>query len=135
MAISIFDENTPHDGTEFFPFDDSRSGAIKRAALEGTIERTPMNTQDIDAFRQGIEITTEAHRMRGLGAKVWAGNIKGYTQIRTLGQALTFTEDENSIIWEELPVFDPVAFIQMGENYPRPIIFNEGPPAKQRNKN
>jgi hypothetical protein len=131
MAVSIFDENAPHDGTEFFPFDDSRSAATKRAGQESSVSRDPMDTRGFDAFRQGVEITTEPYRFAGPGPKIWAGNIKGYSKVRTIGQSVSFTDFENSIAWEELPRFNPVSFIQLGDAYPRPIVFNEGP---QQNK-
>lgn len=129
MSVSIFDENTPQDGLEFVPYNESPVKAVQvvTASLSGT-----MDTREIDSFRQGVELTTAAHRYKGLGAKIWAGNIKGYTIIRTLGQALSFTEYKNDKRFNDLLVrFNPVSYIQLGENYPYPLIFNEGP---QQNK-
>ena len=129
MSVSIFDENTPQDGLEFTPYNESPVKAVPviTASMSGA-----MDTREIDAFRQGVEISSEAHRFKGLGAKIWAGNIKGYTIIRTLGQALSFTEYKNDKKFNDLLVkFNPVAYIELGENYPYPLIFNEGP---QQNK-
>lgn len=132
MAVSIFDENAPHDGSTFTPFDESKAGKIQRAAVESTItDRLGINTTGIDEFRQGIELTTQTHRLKGLGAKIWAGNTEGYVTIRTFGQALPFAEYEGSIAFEELPKFNPVGYMQNGPAYPLPIIFNDGP---QQNK-
>lgn len=132
MSTIILDENSPHDGTIFKPFDESRDAAIKKAASSSKAPATPsIDTSAIDEFRQGVEITTEIHRLKGLGAKLWAGNIEGYTNVITIGQSLPFAEFEGSIIFEELPEFDPVAYIKLGPYYPLPIIFNEGP---QQNK-
>lgn len=132
MATALFDENLPHAGTEFFPFDDSRASAIRSAGQQSSIvQNERMSTVEIDQYRQGVEITSEAYRHLGAGPKIWAGNIHGYTQIRTHGQAVSFVEYENSRVWEEFPRFNPVSYVQLGENYPRPIVFNEGP---QQNK-
>jgi hypothetical protein len=134
MAVSIFDENTPQDGLEFEPFNEAESSAQQRiayTALSSSLTGA-MDTREIDAFRQGVEISTEAHRFKGFGAKIWSGNIKGYTIIRTLGQALSFTEYKNDKRFNDLLIkFDPVAFIELGEEYPYPLVFNEGP---QQNK-
>lgn len=129
MSVSIFDENTPQDGLEFRPYNETPEKAVVllSASLSGA-----MDTKDIDQYRQGIEITSETHRFKGVGAKIWSGNIKGYTQIRTLGQALSFTEYKNEKKFNDLLVkFNPVSYIELGENYPYPLIFNEGP---QQNK-
>lgn len=132
MATALFDENIPHDGTEFFPFDDSRHSAVTKAAQSSYTTLNPrMSTSEIDQYRQGVEINTEKYRHLGTGPKIWAGNILGYTQVRTIGQAVSFTEYENSKIWEEFPRFNPVSYIEMGVNYPTPIDFNDGP---QQNK-
>lgn len=132
MAVSIFDENAPHDGSVFTPFDESKAGKIQRAAAETTTAvRNGINTRGVDEFRQGIELTTQAHRLKGLGAKIWAGNTEGFVTIRTFGQAPSFSEYEGSIAFEELPKFNPVGYIQSGPAYPLPIIFNNGP---QQNK-
>lgn len=129
MSVSIFDENTPQDGLEFAPYNESPVKAVQvlTASMSGA-----MDTREIDSFRQGVELSTEAYRFKGLGAKIWAGNIKGYTIIRTLGQALSFTEYKNDKRFNDLLVrFNPVSYIELGENYPYPLIFNEGP---QQNK-
>ena len=128
MAVSIFDENTPHDKSEFTPFDESRAGAIQRAAYDSTItDRKGTDTSAIDSFRQGIELTSQAYRFKGLGAKIWAGNVEGYTTVRTFGQSPSFTDFEGTIAFEELPRFDPVSYLILGPGYPLPIVFNEGP--------
>lgn len=129
MAVSIFDENTPQDGLEFKPFNESPVKAVQIT----TVTRTgSMDTTEIDAFRQGVEISSETYRFKGLGAKIWAGNIKGYTSIKTIGQSVSFTEYKNDKKFNDLLVkFNPVSYIELGENYPYPLIFNEGP---QQNK-
>lgn len=128
MAVSIFDENTPHEGSEYFPFDDSRHSSIQKAVRDTSLAtENGIGTQEIDEFRQGIEITTQKYRSLGTGNKFWAGNILGYTKVTTYGQALSFTEYENDKKFYELPRFDPVYYIEAGLAYPRPIVFNEGP--------
>jgi hypothetical protein len=127
MAVSIIDENTPHDSIEYLPFDDSRSGSVKKAASESHIVNLrPIDTTAIDHLRQGIEVTTYAHQFKG-AFNLWAGNIKGFVRIHTLGQPVSFTEEENSKIWKEDDIFDPINFIVLGQNYPLPIILNDAP--------
>jgi len=127
MAVSIIDEDTPHDSIEYIPFDDSRSGAVKKAAAESAaVDLNPIDTTAIDHLRQGIEVTTQAHRFKG-AFNLWAGNINGFVRIHTLGQPVSFTEDENSKIWGEDEIFDPIRFIVLGQDYPLPIILNDAP--------
>ncbi len=128
MAVSIFDENTPHDGTEYVAYDDSRQDFFTRASEATALASgsTPIDTTEIDIFRQGVEITTQAYRFEGPGAKIWSGNIKGFTQVRTLGQAVSWTEDQNSKAFTDQQVFNPLEYVD-NEDYPSPIVFNDGP--------
>lgn len=135
MAVAIFDENTELDGSQFEPFDDSRSSRKRIAALT-TISASltgAIDTRGIDQFRQGVEISSEAYRFGSVGPKIWAGNIKGYTSVKTIGQAVSFTEYRNDKSFSDIMIkFDPVVYIRLGAvNYPYPIVFNDGPQANK----
>jgi len=86
----------------------------------------PSDLAEINAFRQGVSISTEAYRLQGAGPKIWAGNIKGYTSVRTIGQTPSFTEVQNSKIYKDQQIFDPVGYVE-DDAYPLPIVMNDGP--------
>jgi len=131
MAVSIFDENIMDFATEFTPFDDSNDARVNRAATQTVLATSSIDTREYDAFRQGINISTETYRFKGSGAKIWAGNIHGYTTVRTFGQTISFTEFFNNKSFYDRPDFDPTLYLELGPNYPKPIEFNDGP---QQNK-
>jgi hypothetical protein len=129
MSVIVIDENTSQDSSEFKPFNEGPKEILQ---VSNVVLSGGMDTKDVDGLRQGIEISTEAHRFKGFGGKIWAGNIKGYTAIKTLGQAVSFTEYKNDKRFNDLLVkFNPVSYIELGEQYPFPLVFNEGP---QQNK-
>lgn len=109
--------------TEFTPFDDSQQVIY----IPTTADTGGSDTQLIDAYRQGVEIRTNRQRFFSTQPKIWAGDFDHAVTFNAIGQARSFTEFENSPIWEDLPEFDPVDFIEMGSNYPLPIVFNNGP--------
>lgn len=86
-----------------------------------------IDTHEIDQFRQGVEIRTNHQRFIGNQPKIWSGNLEHTVDVTTIGQARSFVEFDNSLLFGDLPEFDPVAYIQMGPSYPLPIIFNDGP--------
>lgn len=109
--------------TEFTPFDDSRQIVY----FSTNTDTGGSDTSEIDAYRQGVEIRTNRHRFYSTQPKIWAGDINHHINVTTIGQARSFTEYKNSLLYQDLPEFDPVAYIVLGLNYPLPIIFNEGP--------
>lgn len=130
MAVSIIDENEYFDSSEYKPFNESNT-ENKRIAVLTTISATlagAMNTSEIDNFRQGVEISTQLYRYKGFGPKIWAGNINGFTSVKTIGQAVSFTEHYNDKKFNDLlTIFNPVAYINLSRSYPMPLIFNDGP--------
>jgi hypothetical protein len=109
--------------SEFTPFDDSQ-----QVIYIPTDEDTGgISTLEIDPFRQGVEIKTNKQRFISTQPKIWAGSLEHTVEVNAIGQARSFTEFENSPIWSDLPEFDPVSYIELGEDYPLPIVFNEGP--------
>lgn len=114
--------------TQFTPFDDSQQIVYipTTSATGGT------NTNEIDPFRQGVEIKTSRQLYSGNQPKFWSGNLDHEIDDTTpFGQARSFVEYEDSLIWEEFPEFSPVAYVELGINYPLPVVFNEGPQAEE----
>lgn len=108
---------------EFTPFNDSPGpGYVATDEDTGGID-----TREIDAFRQGVEIRTNHQRFAGMQPKLWAGDTSHAVNTNTFGQARSFVEFENSLLFQDLPIFDPVAYLNLGADYPLPIVFNNGP--------
>lgn len=109
--------------TEFTPFDDSQQVIY----IPTDSDTGGSNTLEIDPYRQGVEIKTNRQRFFSTQPKIWSGDFDHIVEFNAIGQARSFTEFENSPVFEDLPEFDPVSYIVLGENYPLPIVFNDGP--------
>jgi hypothetical protein len=128
MGVSIVNENSFDFSEEFVPFDDSGKAREAQMVADTSLATTnSIDTQTYDQYRQGISLKTEKHLVQGFGAKIWSGNIKGYTRVRTYGQTLPFTEFQNNKSFYDRPKFDSTRYLQMGADYPKPIMFNDGP--------
>jgi hypothetical protein len=118
-------------------FDDSR-----------TIQRAPKPTGSGSAFpydhlRQGVEINVTKHLYVGTQPKLWAGAnnfndidvvtdvVTHQVNVVTYGQALGFIQFEGSSSFKDLPKFDPTSYITLGDDYPLPIVLNDGPMQQQ----
>lgn len=110
----------------FTPFDDTQ-----------TPRRDPAPTGDgydtsaIDFYRQGVEITTNRVRFIGIQPKLWSGELDGATNVTTYGQFVGYVDSDVRGLggkFDDLPKFNPVAYITMGNSYPGPIDLNNGPP-------
>jgi hypothetical protein len=109
--------------TQFTPFNDSPEPVyIPTDDTTGGID-----TREIDAYRQGVEIRTNHQRFIGNQPKIWAGSLDHVVSTTTIGQARSFVEYENSLLFEDLPEFSPVSYIELGFDYPLPIVLNDGP--------
>jgi hypothetical protein len=110
----------------FTPFDDTQT---PRRDPESTADG--YDTSAIDFYRQGVEISTNRVRFLGAQPKIWSGEIDGSTNITTYGQFVGYVDcDANGLSgkFEDLPKFNPVAFISQGDSYPGPIELNDGTP-------
>lgn len=136
--MATIDENQNFAGTEFFPFNDTDpfAGIILQTfnssgAVTSVSSSRGYDTSEIDRFRQGVEIKTSRHVFESVQGKIWAGNLNHFVSVRTIGQARSFTEFENTPIFDDQTrKFDPVLYIEaqlFGVQYPFPIIFNNGP--------
>lgn len=110
--------------TEFTPFDDSQQ-VIYTPTTSST---GGIDTSGIDQFRQGVEIKTNSQRFLSTQPKIWSGDFHHYVTYSPIGQARSFTEYENSRVWEDLPEFSPVLYIELGSSYPQPVVFNDDSP-------
>ena len=108
---------------QYFPFDDSyQISYVPTDSNTGGSE-----TELIDRFRQGSELKTNRQRFMGMQPKIWSGDLDHVVNVTTVGQARSYTEFENSKLFEDLPIYNAVSYIVLGPNYPLPIVFNEGP--------
>lgn len=109
----------------FSPFDDTQTHVRPPQPTESGYD-----TSGWDLYRQGIEIKTDKFRFMGSQPKVWSGETTGFTTTVTYGQN-PGTIEGNAIglgsMFEDLPEFNPVAYLTLGVSYPLPIIFNDGP--------
>ncbi len=128
MAVSILNENAALDATEFTPFDDSSKARESQMATSLILTKSSsIDTSTYDRFRQGIELSTDLYVVKGVGSKIWAGNINGYTKVQTYGQTLPFTEYFNSSSFVDKAKLSAETYVQQGSTYPRPIWLNDGP--------
>jgi len=125
MAIFTM-ENDALDAAQFTAFNDTTGPRIAQAIVSFVSGKQGIDTSEYDSLRQGVSIRTNRHRFNGTQAKMWAGNLNHFVLVRTIGQIRSFTEFEDSPIFEDFPKFDPVQFVQ-DVNYPVPITFNNGP--------
>lgn len=115
-------------GTGFTPFDDTQSENQYVMAAVSKQTKSGMDTTAFDAWRQGVELTQSKFVYGSSQPKFWVGNTKGFGKLLTYGQARSWTEYENTTVFDDLVIpFNPVMFIEMGDQYPVPIYFNDGP--------
>lgn len=110
---------------KYTPFDDTQSSLRSGASVEAGY-----STSGWDLYRQGIEISTDRFRFMGSQPKFWSGNTTGYTDVVTYGQNPGFIDSNVTgleSMYQDMPKFNPAAYIQLGVAYPLPIIFNDGP--------
>jgi hypothetical protein len=126
--MAVLTENENIDTNVFTPFNDSNPfhGFVNPNPILSNSLSRGYDTREIDLYRQGIELRTSKHVYGSTQPKLWSGNLEHIIIIRTIGQARSFTEYENSPVFEEKPRFNPVQYIE-DDNYPLPITFNEGP--------
>lgn len=136
--MATIDENQNFAGTEFFPFNDADPFAgislqtfNSNGAVTSVSASRGYDTSLIDRFRQGVELRTPRHVYESVQGKIWAGNLNHFVLVRTIGQARSFTEFENTPVFDDTTrKFDPVLYIESqlyDVGYPYPIIFNDGP--------
>lgn len=109
----------------YTPFDDTQRHTRPPAPT-----RSGYATSGWDLYRQGTEITTDHFRFMGSQPKFWSGQTSGFSAVVTYGQN-PGSIDGNTLglesKFEDLPEFNPVAYLTLGVAYPLPITFNDGP--------
>lgn len=121
------------------PFDDTQSRKYKLPTTSSQgIGQSGINLSLIDNYRQGVEITLSKHVYDSNQPKLWGGRVEHDGRINhqintfTYGQAVSFTEFFGTNRYNDnLRTFNPVTFIELGNEYPYPIIYNDGPQAQQ----
>lgn len=114
----------------FVPFDDNQTPPQINHPTGSSKQN--YDTSTFDKFRQGVEMTLPQHLLGSSEPKLWDGNpdLSHQREDITYGQAQDFVEGNPfglGAAFEDLPEFNPVAFIVLGPNYPLPIVFNDGP--------
>ena len=120
-------------GLRYTAFDDTQSELyIDIVSIQGQT-KDGMNTKPIDAYRQGIELTSTSYLYNSTQPKIWTGNTYGLVNINTIGLARSWTEYSNTeIVNDQIIEFNPVQYILQGQTtYPYPIYFNNGPQQKE----
>jgi len=123
--IATITENDNLPIGEFTPFNDTDGPRIQQAVQEFGATQG-YDTTVIDRFRQGVSLRMPRHLYQSIQPKIWGGRLDHQIRVITIGQARSFTQFENSGIFEEQPEFNPVWYIE-DPNYPLPIVFNNGP--------
>lgn len=119
-------------GLEYTPFDDSGQGRLNYIVAISQQSGSVYNTKKYDAYRQGVEINTPNQLYKGNQPKIWSGNLKHHIKLVTYGQARSWTEYENSKIYDDTLIpFNPQLWIENPEQYPLPIYFNDGPQSEE----
>lgn len=129
-------ENSGLFGTEFTPFNDTNLPRIEQAIISINVTTGGIDTSIVDPYREGVNIRTSKQRFISTQPKMWAGNLNHYTNTTVIGQARSFVEYENSLLFIDQPIsasnashpadFNPIQYIQ-DTNYPFPIKLNGGP--------
>jgi hypothetical protein len=131
MSLRFETENDFSFATVFSPFNDTDEPVIQRQQSKIILGKQGIDTREIDFYRQGVELQTSKHLSISTMPKIWAGNLNHYTDTRTQGQARSFSEFQNDIKFNDRTRrFNPVQFMT-DPNYPRPIVFNDGPQQKE----
>ena len=115
-------------GLRFTPFDDSQQISVDVLVAIRNQSYSGYDTRNIDAYRQGVEISSAKYLYNTTQPKLWAGNIFQIVNLTTYGQARSWTEYSNNEIYNDRIIeFNPVQYILEQQNYPFPIYFNNGP--------
>lgn len=113
------------------PFNDSRFQSpvqIEKPTKEG------INTFDIDAFRQGVEVRSQRDYSKGVTPRIKPGN-RSYDTLASdhqydfliFGIAVSIAKTTDEIPWvENFGRFNPVYYINNRAEYPFPIYLNGG---------
>jgi len=113
------------------PFNDSK---VQTPIQVEKPTRNGVNTFDIDAFRQGVEIRSQRDYAKGLTPRIKPGNRPYDTlasdhqyDFLTFGMAVSIAKTTDEIPWvENFGRFDPVYYINKRFDYPFPIYLNGG---------
>lgn len=119
-------------GNEYKPFDDSGEDRLEGIIAISEQSGSGYSTSQIDPFRQGVELTSPHQLYRGNQPKLWSGNLSHAIRLVTYGQARSWTEYENTKIFDDqVTSFDHEAYVESPETYPMPIYLNDGPQTEE----
>lgn len=111
MAFKRFFRNSSIDDTTFFDEGPRIPETKSRVPSGSFVNTSSINTSEIDAFRQGVEITQQKHFDAGV-VKISAGEPGHVLAKNRFGEDKNFRPEP---YFEELDLFDPVAFLEAQE--------------------
>lgn len=79
------------------------------------------NTTSIDAYRQGVEVITDAQRFNGVLPKLGTGNATNEIEMCTFGQPNEFTFSSH---FEEIGKFNAVAILLNSSSLTYPVVLD-----------
>lgn len=119
-------------GTSYFPFSDTGQDRLDGVIAISEQTGSGYGTREIDAYRQGVELTSPHQLYTGNQPKLWSGNLSHAIRLVTYGQARSWTEYENTKIFDDQMIpFDQQVYIESPETYPMPIYLNDGPQSEE----
>lgn len=101
---------------QFSPFVEARVIPSRVPFASGTID-----TSGIDAWRQGIDVHTDAQRFVGVIPKLGTDQDDHTVSVVTFGQSSEF---EHSALFQEVDPFDPVRFLEDDQALVFPVVLD-----------
>jgi len=130
--MASYNEYEGLSGFDYAPFDDGGEDKLSITVAVSQQSGSGYATTLIDPYRQGVEINTSHQLYLGMQPKLWSGNLKHNAKIGTYGQARSWTEYENTKIFDDQVIkFDNLAYVTSPETYPMPIYLNDGPQSEE----
>ena len=87
------------------PFNESPTVIVK------SVSSSSIDTREVDAFRQGVELTQEKHFQEG-PVKIHAGEPGHQLRPNTAGEPAAGTLFPNDMFFQEIDIFDPVLYME-----------------------
>lgn len=130
--MASYNEYEGLSGFEYVPFDDEGNDGLATVVATSQQSGSGYATGPIDSYRQGVELNTPHQLYLGMQPKLWSGNLKHNTKVATIGQARSWTEYENTKVFDDQVIpFDNLSYITDPETYPMPIFLNDGPQSEE----
>lgn len=117
---------TDNDQSGNAPFNDTDEPRKQQSIIGFSLAEVGIDTRAIDAYRQGVEITTLRHRFVGMQPKIGSGDECHFTDVTTYGQPANFVKDQGDVKFIDKENFTTVGFMESPDSF-YPIVLNGGP--------